>query len=226
MLRGCSPRDARTTCWRGQPTGRTKQRARAAAGAGAVGGPKGMRACPRRSYNSSSTRSRSKPAATRTAGPGHRGGKRESCGKRRASTRRTSERRPANASGSRLCDGQSRRRSRASTTPSRCRTQSGRVRGVGAARVCIGHDVTEVVELVPAKLVVRRDVREKLACDSCDGEIVRAPARRQGGGRRPARLDAGGNAARRQVRGRTAAAPAEAALRAHGAVASHLDPRR
>ena len=45
----------------------------------------------------------------------------------------------------------------------------------GAARVCIGHDVTEVVELVPAKLVVRRDSREKLACESCDGEIVRAP---------------------------------------------------
>jgi transposase len=45
----------------------------------------------------------------------------------------------------------------------------------GGARVCIGHDVTEVVELVPAKLVVRRDVREKLGCESCDGEIVRAP---------------------------------------------------
>jgi transposase len=31
------------------------------------------------------------------------------------------------------------------------------------------------VELAPAKLVVRRDAREKLGCESCDGELVRAP---------------------------------------------------
>jgi transposase len=45
----------------------------------------------------------------------------------------------------------------------------------GRERVCIGHDVTEVVELVPAKVIVRRDAREKLACLPCDGELVRAP---------------------------------------------------
>jgi len=45
----------------------------------------------------------------------------------------------------------------------------------GAERACIGHDTTEVVELIPAEVVVRVDRREKLACKSCDGEIVRAP---------------------------------------------------
>lgn len=45
----------------------------------------------------------------------------------------------------------------------------------GVERVCIGHDVTEVIELIPAKVIVRRDAREKLACLPCDGEIVRAP---------------------------------------------------
>lgn len=46
----------------------------------------------------------------------------------------------------------------------------------GAERVCIGHDVTEVIELLPARVVVRVDAREKLACATCQGEIVRAPA--------------------------------------------------
>jgi transposase len=45
----------------------------------------------------------------------------------------------------------------------------------GSERACIGHDVTEVIELIPAKVIVRRDVREKLACLPCDGELVRAP---------------------------------------------------
>jgi len=45
----------------------------------------------------------------------------------------------------------------------------------GVERVCIGHDITEVIELVPAQVIVRRDAREKLACPPCDGEIVRAP---------------------------------------------------
>jgi transposase len=45
----------------------------------------------------------------------------------------------------------------------------------GAERACIGHDVTEVIELVPAHVVVRVDRREKLACDRCQGELVRAP---------------------------------------------------
>ena len=35
--------------------------------------------------------------------------------------------------------------------------------------------MTEVAELVPAKVIVRRDLREKLACEDCDGELVRAP---------------------------------------------------
>jgi transposase len=42
-------------------------------------------------------------------------------------------------------------------------------------RTCIGHDGTEVIELVPAKVIVRQDKREKLACLSCEGELVRAP---------------------------------------------------
>lgn len=45
----------------------------------------------------------------------------------------------------------------------------------GGARTCIGHDVTETVELVPARVIVRRDRREKLACSTCDGELARAP---------------------------------------------------
>jgi transposase len=45
----------------------------------------------------------------------------------------------------------------------------------GTERKCIGHDVTEVVELIPAEVVVRIDRREKLACTSCEGELVRAP---------------------------------------------------
>ena len=42
-------------------------------------------------------------------------------------------------------------------------------------RTCIGHDITEVIELIPAEVIVRRDLREKLACDPCDAEVVRAP---------------------------------------------------
>ncbi len=45
----------------------------------------------------------------------------------------------------------------------------------GEERTCIGHDVTEVVELIPAELVVRVDRREKLACKPCEGEMARAP---------------------------------------------------
>ena len=44
----------------------------------------------------------------------------------------------------------------------------------GTERVCIGHDVTEVIELIPAEVIVRRDQREKLACLSCEGEVIRA----------------------------------------------------
>ena len=45
----------------------------------------------------------------------------------------------------------------------------------GGERTCIGHDVTEVIELIPARVIVRQDLREKLACGSCEGELVRAP---------------------------------------------------
>jgi transposase len=45
----------------------------------------------------------------------------------------------------------------------------------GAERRCIAHETTEVLELVPAEVIVRRDRREVLACDRCDAEMVRAP---------------------------------------------------
>lgn len=45
----------------------------------------------------------------------------------------------------------------------------------GTERTCIGHDVTEVIELIPAEVIVRRDLREKLACATCEAEVVRAP---------------------------------------------------
>ncbi len=45
----------------------------------------------------------------------------------------------------------------------------------GAERTCIGHDVTEVIELIPAEVIVRRDLREKLARNECEAEVVRAP---------------------------------------------------
>lgn len=45
----------------------------------------------------------------------------------------------------------------------------------GKDRRCIGHDVTEVLDLIPAEVIVRVDSREKLACHDCEAEIVRAP---------------------------------------------------
>ncbi len=45
----------------------------------------------------------------------------------------------------------------------------------GVERKCIGHDVTEVIDLVPAEVIVRLDQREKLACLDCEAEVVRAP---------------------------------------------------
>jgi len=44
----------------------------------------------------------------------------------------------------------------------------------GAERTCFGHEITEVIELIPAKVIVRRDTVEKLRCKPCDGELVRA----------------------------------------------------
>jgi transposase len=45
----------------------------------------------------------------------------------------------------------------------------------GGTRDVCGHDVSEVLELEPAKLYVRRDKRLKRTCRPCDGPIVRAP---------------------------------------------------
>jgi len=45
----------------------------------------------------------------------------------------------------------------------------------GSVRKCIAHETTEVIDLIPAEVIVRRDIREILACDPCDAEVVRAP---------------------------------------------------
>jgi transposase len=45
----------------------------------------------------------------------------------------------------------------------------------GREHQCIGRDVTEVIDLIPAQVIVRQDSREKLACSQCEGELVRAP---------------------------------------------------
>ena len=45
----------------------------------------------------------------------------------------------------------------------------------GAQRTCIGHEVTEVIDIEPARVIVREDKREKLACTSCEGQVVCAP---------------------------------------------------
>lgn len=45
----------------------------------------------------------------------------------------------------------------------------------GAERKCVTHEITEVIDLIPAEVIVRLDRREVLACDACDAEMVRAP---------------------------------------------------
>lgn len=45
----------------------------------------------------------------------------------------------------------------------------------GKERKCIGHDRTEVIELIPAEVIVRVDQREVLVCVPCEGELERAP---------------------------------------------------
>jgi transposase len=45
----------------------------------------------------------------------------------------------------------------------------------GAERTCIGHETTEVIDLIPAQVIVRQDTREKLACSHCEAELVRGP---------------------------------------------------
>ncbi|WIG92578.1 IS66 family transposase [Myxococcus sp. SDU36] len=58
------------------------------------------------------------------------------------------------------------------------------------ARECVGHEVTEVIDLIPAEVIVRQDKREKLACRLCEAEVVRAPLGEKvvSGGRMGARL--------------------------------------
>ena len=46
----------------------------------------------------------------------------------------------------------------------------------GGDRQCTEPHVTEVIELLPPEVVVRRDIREELTCAACDSEPVRAPA--------------------------------------------------
>ena len=47
----------------------------------------------------------------------------------------------------------------------------------GGERVCIGHEVSEVLQIVPASFLVERHLREKLACKSreCDSGVEVAP---------------------------------------------------
>ncbi len=45
----------------------------------------------------------------------------------------------------------------------------------GTERTCVCVETTEVIDLIPAEVIVRIDQREVLACAKCDGEMVRAP---------------------------------------------------
>jgi transposase len=45
----------------------------------------------------------------------------------------------------------------------------------GKERKCAFHETTEVIDLLPAEVIVRLDRREVLACAACDAEMVRAP---------------------------------------------------
>jgi len=46
----------------------------------------------------------------------------------------------------------------------------------GGDRQCDEPHVTEVIELLPPEVIVRRDIREQLTCVACEGKPVRAPA--------------------------------------------------
>ena len=46
----------------------------------------------------------------------------------------------------------------------------------GGGRVCVEPHVTEVIELLPPEIIVRRDIREQLTCNACEDTAVRAPA--------------------------------------------------
>jgi len=45
----------------------------------------------------------------------------------------------------------------------------------GTERKTVGFETQEVVELIPAEVIVRLDQREILACELCEGEMQRAP---------------------------------------------------
>jgi transposase len=45
----------------------------------------------------------------------------------------------------------------------------------GTLRRCIAHETTPVIDLIPAEVIVRNDIREIIACDKCDAELLRAP---------------------------------------------------
>jgi transposase len=45
----------------------------------------------------------------------------------------------------------------------------------GTERKCIGHETTEVIDLIPAEVIVRLDEREVVACPKCDAQMERAP---------------------------------------------------
>lgn len=45
----------------------------------------------------------------------------------------------------------------------------------GGERKCVTQETTEVIDLLPAEVIVRLDKREVLACAACDAEMVRAP---------------------------------------------------
>jgi transposase len=42
-------------------------------------------------------------------------------------------------------------------------------------RRCVAHETTQVIDLIPAEVIVRLDIREVLGCDKCDAELQRAP---------------------------------------------------
>lgn len=45
----------------------------------------------------------------------------------------------------------------------------------GTERKCVCHETTEVIDLIPAEVIVRLDIREVIACGKCDAEMLRAP---------------------------------------------------
>lgn len=46
----------------------------------------------------------------------------------------------------------------------------------GADRICIGHEVSEILEIEPAQFRVERHLREKVACKECEQSVETAPA--------------------------------------------------